>query len=340
MTDCAVFRFVRALKKPPPIIFVFGDEAQLINEARDAIAKASGASERERLSFAEFADMPPAGGSSLFGGSRLLDIVGHRSELVQGKLPKKESEALARIAARPAEGEVAVVSFYGLEQKQLGPKKDPAWLRDLHKSKNLVRAMRIGADATADWCRHWLPEMENDAASLIGGLAEGNLAAAKQAVIKMSLCGETTKESAARALSGGGRHTPFEVMDEALAHHAHHGTRALKKLSRLFAENEAPPFILWAAAQALQQLLAAKSGNSRGIFPWKRLDDIKKTAYKESEERLLELIRRAAQADRIVKGAGGLKTAEEKDAKILLTNLTVDLASAGGKSKIVLPGRD
>ncbi|MGI9337696.1 MAG: DNA polymerase III subunit delta [Gammaproteobacteria bacterium] len=339
-TSCPVLQFARDMqqgKKPPPSSVIIGDETHLINEARTAIEQAAAASETARIDFAELGDNPSAGGASLFGGTTLQNIIGYSSSFRLGKPPEDAFNALIKIIARPPDGDIVIAAFYGFDDKKMKGKL--AWLHELqnkHKAK-VIRAMQCGESATAQWCKFWLPSMNDDAANDIGAQTTGNFGAAKQAMMKMALYGGTTAKDAKAALSDGGRYGIFELTDKAVLHD---GRGALKILAHLLAANQPAPLILWAISDAAWKLMALKRGAP--VFgAWgDRLSAMKKIANYESERNIMEVIRKAARADRIIKGAE-YKNTEDKGAtiKIALTNLIVDLASLGRKARIPLPGR-
>lgn len=332
---CEVLKRVREMKKAPQSWVVVGDEVQLINEARAAARNIAKDAAAERTDFAALVEQPSIGGASLFGGSRLLEVVDY------GKPAAEAHEVLLKLVSRPPDADSVVIAVYGLERKQVSQKgKLLAWLGALQKHAPVVSAMRLNAAATAEWCRHWLPEISSEAAAMVGAKTEGNLGAAKQAIMKMSIGGGTEAADAAKALSDGGRYTVFDVADNAVCHR---GGKALEILARLFADNTPAPLILWSLGNAAQQLLSVKRGDMRGIWGQERVKGMRKIASNSTEEQLVELVRRAARADRVIKGAVYKsvddKGASERDVKIALTNLVVDIAAAGRNKNVPLPGR-
>lgn len=341
---CPVLKFAAGLQKgeikPPPFAVIVGEEPHLINEARTAIGKAAKASDNERTEFAELGDDPSAGGASLFGGIRLQNIVGHSSSFRQGKPPANAFDALVKIASRPPDNDIVVASFYGFDSQKMRGKL--VWLGELqnkHKAK-VIRAMQCDGAATAQWCKFWLPGIDNDAAAYIGEQSTGNFGAAKQAVMKMQLYGGATKSDAEDALKEGKRYGVFDLTDKLFSNDAGRGKDALKILAHLLAANEPLPLILWAIESAAWNLITIKRGGKVFNAWGDRLAAMRRIANYESEQNILEVIRRASNADRVIKGVAADK-ADDKGAttKIALTNLVVDLASLGRKARIPLPGR-
>ena len=346
--SCAVLSFAKELaknKKAPSSCIIIGDEVQLINEARAAIATAAAATATERLDMTELDEDISAGGASLFG-SRLCNIVRHSLR------PSEEAQAtLLKIVNRPADNDVYVISFYGFDERKiksgLSPQKKKAdeetaregWLKELQNNAKVKVIKATRCDDIAGWCSFWSPDITPEAVAAIGGQTVGNLGAAKQAVMKMALYGGTTAEDARRALSDGGKYGVFDVADRAVCHL---GREAFQILAQLLAENTPAPLILWSIGNAAQQLLKIKRDNPAFVFgAWgQKLDKMRRTARTTNEETILEVIRRAARADRIIKGMS-YKTTDDKGAtiKVALTNLVADLASLGRNVPMPLPGR-
>lgn len=372
MAACAVLRFVRELQqgnKAPPSIVIIGDETHLINEARTAIEQSVKDADKERLDFADLGDNPSMGGGSLFGGTRVQNIVGYSSSfrnktrvdclgkdndkcaIKHGK-SKKECDnckkergswppddvydSFAKIMTRKADNDIVIASFYGFDDKKMQGKM--AWLRRLEVGNKVktIRAMQCDESATAQWCKLWLPKMDDDAATYIAMQSAGNFGAAKQAVMKMQLYGGTTQADAEDALRDGKRYGVFDMTDKLVFHK---GKDALRILAHLLANNESPYGILGALGFVVWSLLTLKRGGSVNIWGSK-LNAMQRIANYESEEKLLAVVAKAARADRIIKGAV-YKNTDDKGAtiKIALTNLVVDIASLGRKANINLPGR-
>ena len=334
--------FIRALPDSPSGAFVIlGEEPQLIEEARTAIRSRGNFGSKERADLESLAESGIAAdrGASLFGGGACLyEIVGHTAPRghaakesdadIEGK--KDDLSTLVQFAERIAAPDVLVLALYGLERKHY----KAAWLRDLGKHATVLIANRLGSVQTADWCRNWMTEwkleLPEDSINWLAAQTEGNLTAAKQCLQKILLCRESNGTVANNLsevkdiLSGGARYSIFRMTEEALCGQ---GRKALDILNVLLETQEPPPLILWTLTNAANGVLLVKRKQQP---PWGLpAAQLREAGRRANESQIMEVILRAAHADRIVKGVevGDIKTA-------LIDTL---LALAALKNNVALP---
>ncbi len=333
--------FIESLRRAPPggVYIFYGEEPQLIEEARAAVRAAGNFGDNiERASLELFGDssapdsqIAASPGDALFGGGAYLyEITAHAppSGIRAGEGGGGSYRALQKIAARIAAPDALSVSFYGLERKHYKAK----WLSDLCAGAIAVPCPRLNAAQTAEWCKKWAREQN---LSLSGGggnrlaeQTEGNLAAAKQCLQKIAALGETEagEEQIAEVLSGGARYNIFQLSDAALAGD---GQKSLAVLNVLLDIEEPPPLLVWAVSAAVSGILAAKSGG----YPV-GLSRTAAAAAREAragEEQIMDVVRRAARADRIAKGV------ETGDFAAAITDAVAGLACLRRGNKIPSP---
>lgn len=341
MTDAAAF--VRSLGKdraPAGVYVLYGEEPQLIDEARAAIQSAGNFGSVERASLELFGDsekpdshIAESPGAALFGGGACFyEITAHapptgiRSEGEGGGAYK----ILQGIVKRIKPPDALTVSFYGLERRHHRAK----WFLELTgNAEAAISCSRLTAAQTAKWCEKWAKEMElqmsEDAVNLLASQTEGNLAAAKQCLQKMRLHGGGgSEEEVAEALSGGARFNIFHLVDAALAGK---GKQSLAILNVLWDLQEPPPLILWAASAAASGVLAAKRGQYPAGLAKPAAAAAKQIAQKVREESVMEVLHRAAHADRVIKGI------DAGDIKIALTDTVAALACLRRGNTISVP---
>lgn len=312
-----VTTLLRGLPRRPTGIYVlYGEEAQLIEEARTAIRAAAKPERRERADLEKLADSPiiKNRGGSLFGsGACLYEVIGH------GTPPQSAVAAMKKLTARLEPPDVLIVSIYGLAYKQ----HKAAWLRDISAGGRAAVAARLTAAATADWCRRWLAEWKmtvaDDSINWLAAQTEGNLAAAKQCLYKLQLTGNHDKADCAAqvaaALSGDARYNVFDLSEAALAGN---GKQSLAILNVLWDIQEPPPLIVWAIANTAGGILAAKRGEAPGWgLPAAKIREV---ASHTTEQAIIRVLRRAAHADRVIKGI------DIGDIKIALIDAVAGLA--------------
>ena len=303
---------------------LLGEEAQLIEEARAAVRRQF-TYPRERVDLEALADSPIAQnrGDTLFGGASLYEIVG------QNAPQPKAIKALQKLSERaPTSSDVYVVALYGLTPKHY----KAAWLRDLGKAGAITAtASRLTPTAAAGWCTHWLKEWgltaDEEAVAYLAAQTQGNLSAAKQCLNMIRLHGGTVgMTEITQVLSGGARHTVFELLNAALEGK---GKRSLELLNSLWEIDEPPPLIIWALGAAAGGLLALKSGDYPGAIP--PTPAMRETARLASEKRIMSTLRKVAHADRIVKGI------DQGDIKIAIIDALAALATLRRQKNISVP---
>lgn len=332
--------FIDSLRRSPPggVYIFYGEEPQLIDEARAALRAAGNFGKNiERASLELFGDssapdsqIASSPGDALFGGGAYLyEITAHAppTGIHAVKTGGGTFQALQKTAARVSAPDSLSVSFYGLEYKHFKAK----WFSDLCAGAVAVSCPRLDAAQTAKWCKKWarewnLPVSEGGVLRLAEQTA-GNLSAAKQCLQKMNILGEEAGESqAAAALSGGARYNIFQFVDAALAGE---GKKTLAILNVLLEIEEPPPLLVWAVSSAVSGILAAK----RGDYPagLSRAAAAEAKAVKAGEGEVLEVLRRAARADRIAKGV------ETGDFGLAIIDAAAGLACLRRGNKIPTP---
>ena len=326
-----VAQFLHRLERSGPAraCLLFGEEPRLAAEARDALVRLAekNGGRRVRMDGAELAEAPPPSGGGLFGGGfLLLEVVSH------GKPPDAVAAAMRRAAENIRGPDRLLLRIHDIDSRQ----EKSAWLADIGGACEVcVRAMRPAAREIAEWIRRWLKAAGRDGAMAeedILALArhvEGNLGAARQVVEKLLLADADSRldfSAALRALVDGARFTVFDLADAALAADT---ARALRILRALREERTADELILWALSDAAQGVLTAKRGGSPKAWG-RRLEAVRRAARGCDEGRAAALLRLAARADRINKGA------EPGDRESVLGELTAELSALAGGAGVVV----
>ncbi|MGI9307443.1 MAG: DNA polymerase III subunit delta [Gammaproteobacteria bacterium] len=331
----AAENFIDSLRKKPPggAYIFYGEEPQLIDEARDSLRAAGNFGKNvERASLELFSDSSSAdskiaespGGSLFGGGAFLYEIIAHSPPSGIRAAEKGDGKGafrvLQNIVARVSPPDTLAVSFYGLERKHHKAK----WLADLcQNAAAAVNCARLDAAQTAVWCRKWAKmwgfSLAENAAEWLAAQTEGNLSAAKQCLQKMQIAGmrADTPGQIAEALSGGAHYNIFQLTEAALAGN---GKKSIAILNVLLYIEEPPPLLVWAAGNAAAGILAAKRGDYPAGMSRPSAQAAREIAAKTPEEKIIAVMRRAARADRIAKGV------EKGDFKIAITDAVAGLA--------------
>ena len=373
-----VAEFISRLPKEPGGVYVLmGEEAQLIEEAREAIRASCGTRPLERAGLDALGDPDTIDsqivhdrGGALFGGSSTShparrngrdrrqsdtpppkDVAMRRSgkerrrsgasvyEVIGHGKPSEDSlTALHKLIRRLTSADLLTVAIYGVENRQLSrDRKDykTAWVRNLSAAGELVAARPLFSADAEWWCRRWVKEwkmkVSEDGIKWLSANTEGNLSAAKQCLYKMRFFdeqGEDDVTQMAGILSGRSRSNIFQLIDAALAGE---GKQTISILNILFEVDEPPPLIVWALGNAASGILAAKRGGYPAAMSPSAARQAREVANRTSESAILEVIDRAAHADRIVKGV------DVGDIKIALTDTAAGLACLRRGVKIPTP---
>ena len=297
-----------------PAYLVAGDEPLLVSEAAAQIrarARRDGFEQRDYFvaerGFDWQALTEGADNLSLFASRKIIELnlptprpgaVGGR--VLQDLAKRPDPDRLLLIATRKLDSSAsrsawvkaidnggAVVQVWPVERPQL-----PAWIRRRAQSRGLALS-----SATAEW---------------MADRVEGNLLAADQEVRKLVLLlgrGSADHAAVRDAVASNPRFDVFRLADALLAGQA---KRALRILDGLRAEGAAPTLVLWAISRDLGLLSKLKFAARNGaVAPpvlrrhgvWPRRQPLVKGALERFESaRLAELIAKAAETDRVIKG--------------------------------------
>ncbi len=245
------------LKKGVSALYILhGAAPLLIMEAADAIrlaAKAAGYTERTLLHFDAKSDWSglslAVGTLSLFGDLRVLDI-----RIPTGKPGKIGGQTLISLANRLPDSTVTLIILPQLEREQF----KSAWFNALSAVGVVVEGNGISLDQLPNWLiqRALLNSLQlsSEAAQWIAVQTEGNLLAAQQELLKLSLlcpAGVVNLATVRDAVLDVAR---YDIQQFSQALQGGDGVRALKILDSLESEKEALPLIIWQASEVLRMI--------------------------------------------------------------------------------------
>lgn len=255
-------QLIQHLKKHLSNLYiVHGSAPLLIMEASDAIrlaAKTAGYTERTLLQFDAKSDWTElfiaANSISLFGDLRILDI-----RIPTGKPGKIGGESLIALAKQPPQSTVTLIILPQLERDQLRS----AWFNALSTAGIVVEAANIALEHLPNWLiqraksKHL--QLSSEAAQWIALQTEGNLLAAQQELLKLSLLypeGIIDLAMVREAVLDVAR---YDIQQFIQAIQIGDGLRALKILDCLESENEALPLIVWQLSEYLRAISKSNS---------------------------------------------------------------------------------
>jgi len=294
-----------------PLYVIHGDEPLLALEAADAVraaARRKGLAERE-VFLAErgfdWSALAHAGASrSLFGGGKLVEL-----RIPGGKPGAEGGEVIAAYCARLDPEMVTLVTLPRLDRAG----QASAWFGALAAAGVVVDVWPVERARLPQWIAGRLARQGQKAPpevlEFLAERVEGNLLAAHQEVQKLALLappGELALEAVEDAVASVARYDPYAAAEALLAGDL---ARYARVLEGLRGEGEAPTYVLFAVAGALQVLRGAAEGKPlERLFGeyrlfHKPLQRAVQAAARRHPPRVVEAaIAQAARIDRAIKG--------------------------------------
>lgn len=299
-----------------PIYLVYGDEPLLVEESCRAIrdvAHAAGYQERQVLYVESGFDW-----NGLFHSTQSLSLFSER-RLIELRLPTgKPGEAGAKIlmdiAAHPSADIIFLVSSGKLDKQA----REAKWVKGLETAGEVIAVYPLEGAQWPSWIRRRM-EMKGLKAGagvveLLAHLMEGNLLACAQEIDKLSMLlgvAEVGLDDIEGNLSDNARYNVFALADASLRGEPVVVERIINNLRR---EGVEPILVLWALAREAREM-AQMSAMVAGGQPIARVLEARRVWAKRkplvtgalkrlSVDASQDLLRRAARADRILKGRG------------------------------------
>jgi DNA polymerase-3 subunit delta len=287
-----------------PAYLISGDEPLLSGEAADAVraaARQAGFTEREVHFIERSADWDEVRASaatlSLFGSRRVLEI-----RLGGGKPGVAGNAALTALGSARDADTLLLVLAPRLDRDA----QNAEWVRTLERHGAWVPVWPVDAPRLVGWLRTRARrlglEADDEALELLAARTEGNLLAAQQELVKLTLlapAGRVTDAAVRASVADSARFDVFQLGEAVLEGDAR---RALRMLAGLRAEGTEPTLALWALSKALRDVWSARAGDGRAPA-WQRQAAALASALKRAPRLpFAQLALRAARADRMIKG--------------------------------------
>lgn len=303
-------------KKLAPLYLISGDETLLVQEAADIIRQAAnqaGFAERVRITVDTGTDwgnhlFSNSQSLSLFASKRLLDV-----DLTNAKLTAANTKILQEVAEQLSDDTILLIRTHKLDSKT----EKSAWFQTLDKVGVTIPIWPIPIEQLPQWIMQRAKKLgltiAKPAADMLASQVEGNLLAASQELEKLSLLqidGTITTETIETAVSDNAHFDIFILVDSALSGNR---KRSLRILENLHAEDTEPTLILWALTREIRTLADIAKQTKQGstlssLFAkyriWeKRQANVRAFLQRNSLQKCWELLKDAAQIDRMIKGA-------------------------------------
>jgi len=309
-------QLARHLQRQPlaPVYLLAGMEPLLVLEAAQQVraqARANGFAEREVLHAKAGFDwnrLRTTGASlSLFATRRIIEL--HLPDNGPGT---SGSRALLEYIQQPDDNALLLV----LAPQVAAKVRKNAWYKKLAAAGTALFAWPIERQKLPGWIRQRAAardlRLTPEACTLLADFTEGNLLACAQEIDRLALLHGDAPVDTDAVIAAAADHARFDIFDLPTKALAGDTTGALRALERLRDEGVSEVPILWALVRETRLLyrvaLAQRSGAGDSVLgkifmPAQRKRQIAQAARQADPQTLAELLRRAARADRIFKGA-------------------------------------
>jgi DNA polymerase-3 subunit delta len=288
-----------------PAYLVSGDEPLLAGEAADAVragARAAGFTEREVHFIERVSDWDDVRASaanlSLFGSRRVLEI-----RLASGKPGVAGNAALVALLEKSDPDTLFLILAPRLDRDA----QNAEWVRAVEARGGWVQVWPVDAARLVGWlkgrCRKLKLEASDEALAILAARTEGNLLAAHQELVKLTLSAHApriTPEDVLASVADSARFDVFQLGEAVLAGDT---PRALRMLAGLRAEGTERTLVLWTLNKSLRDVWQARAGGGSKAPPWQRQGAaLAKAVQRAPRLAFTALAQRAERADRMIKG--------------------------------------
>ncbi|HEY6458226.1 MAG TPA: DNA polymerase III subunit delta [Steroidobacteraceae bacterium] len=285
-----------------PVYLISGDDPLLTGEAVDAVrlrARTLGFTERDVHFMDRGGDWEAVQASvaslSLFAQRRIVEV-----RLPTGRPGVSGAKVLKRVIDTAGDDTLLLI-LTGRLDREAG---NSEWARAVEARGASLAFWPLARAAFPAWlqerARKLSLDLAPDALGLLVERTEGNLLAAAQELAKLALLAVDGRVDAAAVLASATDSSHFDVAELDRALTQADGSRALRVLAGLRAEEVELPLVLWAAVKALHAVLAAEAGSPppRGGYGFNSVPPRRRRIGAAPAA----LVARAARADAMAKG--------------------------------------
>jgi DNA polymerase III subunit delta len=288
-----------------PVYLISGDDPLLTGEAVDAVrqrARETGFTERDVHFMDRGGDwdavLASVASLSLFAERRIVEV-----RLPTGRPGVTGAKVLKRVIESASTDTLLLILTGRLDREAANSE----WARAVEAHGASLALWPIGRAAFPEWLQSRAHKLgltvAPDAMALLAERTEGNLLAASQELAKLALLAVAGRVDAAAVLASSTDSSHFDVAELDRALTQADGSRALRVLAGLRAEEVELPLVLWAALKALHAVLAAEAGTTppRGGYGFNSTLPRRRRMGAAPAA----LVARAARADAMAKGRMG-----------------------------------
>ena len=235
----------------------------------------------------------------LFGSKKIIEI-----KLLGSGPGNKGSKAIKEYSLDPDPNKLLIISAEGLDNKS----QSSAWAKSLEENGVMVVENPIPLNSMPKWIQDQAEvsnmKVKNEAAILLSEKTEGNLLAATQEIMKLSLLypdKEIGLEEMEACISNASK---FGIFDLSNAFVSGNKNRTFKIIESLKSEGTQPTLILWALTKEINNLYKVMEEKStKNIWgPRHYLETLTKRVNQLSKSKIKQSMLEIAQIDASIKG--------------------------------------
>ena len=288
-----------------PVWIILGEEPLLAQEAGDALRSAAselGYSERTVLALGANSDwsvlMDALTSVSLFDDKKIIEV-----RFISAGPGVKGGKTLAEFS-KMAPNIEGIVTMLHLTQVDYATQKT-AWFKALAACGHVVTCQPVSRNLYPRWISNRLRQqkqsMSMEALNFFAEQTEGNLLAAKQELMKLSLLYPQRELSLQEVENSVMNVSRYGIEDLIEAIGLGDVARVSRTVNGMQAEDEPLPFILMRLSSLIRDSIAVSENRQAPIMPSMRMH-VSKLASRCSTKKLTNALDRCADLDRLAKG--------------------------------------
>jgi DNA polymerase-3 subunit delta len=299
--------FINGLdNKLEDIYSFFADESIQITELTDEVikrAKTKGFEEKQTFIITKDTDWTFLNSTNenldLFGSKKIIEI-----KLIGSGPGNKGSKVIKDYCLAPDSNKLLIISAEKLDKKQ----QSSAWAKALDENGIIVVEPPVSKASMPEWIRAKSSDLKlklaNQAIELLSDKTEGNLFAASQELMKLSLLFPDQEISLGDMEKSISNSSKFGIFDLSNSFLRGNKQRTVKIIETLRAEGTQPPLVLWALSKEINNLYKVlEDGNTKNIWgPRYYLDLLSKRAKEIPNSKIKNSFKDIAEIDASIKG--------------------------------------
>ena len=235
----------------------------------------------------------------LFGSKKIIEI-----KLVGSGPGNKGSKALKDYSLDPDPNKLLIISAEGLDKKS----QSSAWAKALEETGIMVIESPIPLNLMPKWIQSRAKDsnvqIKDEATQLLSEKTEGNLLAATQEIIKLSLLYPNVEIGFKEMEDSISNSSKYGIFDLSNAFVSGNKNRTFQIIESLKSEGTQPTLILWALNKEINNLYKVMEDNStKNIWgPRYYLEALTKRVNQLSKDKIKQSIKEIAEIDASIKG--------------------------------------